>query len=241
MAARGAGAAAGDAGDRLPQQRSAARPASHGGFRKGLDETGYAKGATSPSSTASRIINTIGCRRWRPIWFAREVAVIDAQEHAGAPSPPKRRPRPFRSSSAWAPIRSRIGLVTSLNHPGGNVTGISSFNRVAAKRLGLMLELLPNVERVAVLVNPTNPNCANADRDAQAAARSVGRRKFSSAQHRARDRRRVRDARAAARRRPRRQPRSVLHRSPSTVSRWRHIDGFRAIYSFRELRQTAGS
>jgi hypothetical protein len=47
-----------------------------------------------------------------------------------------------------------IGLVASLNHPGGNVTGITSLNsELAAKRLGLMLELLPNAVRFAVLVN----------------------------------------------------------------------------------------
>ena len=50
-----------------------------------------------------------------------------------------------------------VGLVASLSRPGGNVTGITSLNsELAAKRLGLMLELLPNAQRFAVLVNPTN-------------------------------------------------------------------------------------
>jgi putative ABC transport system substrate-binding protein len=69
-----------------------------------------------------------------------------------------------------------VGLVTSFSHPGGNVTGITSLNSgLAAKRLGLMLELLPNVERVAVLVNPTNRNAESLTRDAQATGSLVGR------------------------------------------------------------------
>jgi putative ABC transport system substrate-binding protein len=67
-------------------------------------------------------------------------------------------------------------LVASLSRPGGNITGITSLNaELAAKRLGLMLELLPNVERFAVLVNPTNRGAESATRDAQAAASAIGR------------------------------------------------------------------
>src|SRR5262245_28065309 len=52
-----------------------------------------------------------------------------------------------------------IGLVASLSHPGGNVTGITSLNsELAAKRLELMLQLLPNAVRFAVLVNPSSRN-----------------------------------------------------------------------------------
>jgi len=69
-----------------------------------------------------------------------------------------------------------IGLVASLSRPGGNVTGITSLNsELAAKRLGLMLELLPNVECFAVLVNPTNRNTEALTRDAQAAGSAIGR------------------------------------------------------------------
>jgi putative ABC transport system substrate-binding protein len=69
-----------------------------------------------------------------------------------------------------------VGLVAGLSHPGGNVTGITSLNsELAAKRLGLMLQLMPNVERFAVLVNPTNPNADLLTRDAQAAGSAIGR------------------------------------------------------------------
>ena len=50
------------------------------------------------------------------------------------------------------------GLVTNLNRPGGNVTGVTSLNaEVGPKRLELLRELVPSAKSAAVLVNPTNP------------------------------------------------------------------------------------
>jgi ABC-type uncharacterized transport system substrate-binding protein len=68
-----------------------------------------------------------------------------------------------------------VGLVANFNRPGGNVTGITSLNsELAAKRLGLLHELLPNAGRFAVLVNPDNPNADSLARDAQAAGLALG-------------------------------------------------------------------
>jgi putative ABC transport system substrate-binding protein len=51
-----------------------------------------------------------------------------------------------------------IGLVRSLNRPGGNITGVTVLAvEVAPKRLELLHELLPGADLIAVLVNPTNP------------------------------------------------------------------------------------
>jgi len=68
-----------------------------------------------------------------------------------------------------------MGVVASLNHPGGNITGVTTLNvDVESKRLELLHELLPGMSRVAFLVNPTNPNLVVYTQDAQAAARSLG-------------------------------------------------------------------
>jgi putative ABC transport system substrate-binding protein len=71
------------------------------------------------------------------------------------------------------PVRG--GLVPSLNRPGGNITGVSSFIfDLEPKRLGLMRELRPNATTIAVLVNPNSTNAEMQVNDIQIAARSVG-------------------------------------------------------------------
>ena len=66
------------------------------------------------------------------------------------------------------------GLVESLNRPGGNVTGITSLNtQIGPKRLQLLSELVPGARSFALLVNPTNPQNADAmTKDLQATARA---------------------------------------------------------------------
>jgi putative ABC transport system substrate-binding protein len=70
----------------------------------------------------------------------------------------------------------RLGLVTSLAKPGGNLTGINLLSgELAAKRLELLRELVPGEARVAVLVNPANPSTTETTlRDVEAAARAMG-------------------------------------------------------------------
>ena len=67
-----------------------------------------------------------------------------------------------------------LGLVKTMNRPGGNVTGITSMNaQVSSKRLQLLKEMVPSGKSFALLVNPTNPkNAEAAISDAQAAARA---------------------------------------------------------------------
>jgi putative ABC transport system substrate-binding protein len=70
----------------------------------------------------------------------------------------------------------KLGLVASLARPGGNATGFNNFfQEVAAKRLGLLHELVPKAVRVAVLVNPANAPTAEATlRDMPEPARAIG-------------------------------------------------------------------
>jgi putative ABC transport system substrate-binding protein len=70
----------------------------------------------------------------------------------------------------------QIGLVDSLNRPGGNLTGIGLLAaETAGKRLELLLELVPKATSIAYLRNPTNPIYAEAEtREVQVAARAHG-------------------------------------------------------------------
>jgi putative tryptophan/tyrosine transport system substrate-binding protein len=68
-----------------------------------------------------------------------------------------------------------VGLVASLNRPGGNITGVTSLNlELVPKRLELLRELLPGVHILALLINPMSPLAERTVRDANAAARALG-------------------------------------------------------------------
>jgi putative ABC transport system substrate-binding protein len=105
----------------------------------------------------------------------RPVSVIIAIQSANAP-------RAAKNATSSVPIVSAIGgdpvglgLVDSLSRPGGNVTGTTFLvNTLAAKRLELLHELLPNVRVMGLLVNPKNPASPSESADVQAAARTLG-------------------------------------------------------------------
>ena len=68
-----------------------------------------------------------------------------------------------------------VGLVASLSHPGGNVTGVSWFDaELGPKQLQLLSELVPNVTVVVLMVNPQSPEVADQRETAQQAARALG-------------------------------------------------------------------
>src|SRR5215468_3592850 len=69
----------------------------------------------------------------------------------------------------------RHGLIETINRPGGHVTGILfNQNVLGAKRVELLREIAPNVSRVVLLMNPTNPNIDVERMDAEAGARKLG-------------------------------------------------------------------
>jgi putative ABC transport system substrate-binding protein len=69
----------------------------------------------------------------------------------------------------------RFGLVASLNRPGAHVTGVSLLSSVlSAKRVALLHEIAPKVSRIALLMNPSNPNARAEQEDAEMGARKLG-------------------------------------------------------------------
>jgi len=80
---------------------------------------------------------------------------------------------PIVIAGAGDPVRS--GLVSSLAHPGGNVTGLTVLGPgLAAKRLELLKEAVPTMSRVAFLWNPANPDQKSSFNEVQAGARALG-------------------------------------------------------------------
>ena len=72
-----------------------------------------------------------------------------------------------------------LGLVTSLNHPGGNATGVTFLvNALAGKRLQLISDIVPNARAFALLVNPTAPGADLDRQDAAKVAAEMGRALF---------------------------------------------------------------
>jgi putative ABC transport system substrate-binding protein len=80
---------------------------------------------------------------------------------------------PIVFETAGDPIR--LGLVASLNRPGGNVTGVTQLNsELVPKRLGLLHDLIPTAKSIGLLVNPKDSRIEAQSRDVQEAAHAHG-------------------------------------------------------------------
>ena len=70
----------------------------------------------------------------------------------------------------------RVGLVASINRPGGNITGVVfSVDTLRAKLLGMLDELVPKASIITVLLDPNSPDVESQSRDLEEAARAIGR------------------------------------------------------------------
>jgi putative ABC transport system substrate-binding protein len=148
-----------------------------GAFRKGLSETGYAEGR----NVAIEYRYADGQYDRLPALAAdlvdRRVAAIVAT--AGTPTI-----RAAKAATSTIPIVFVIGgdpvtfgLVASLNRPGGNITGVTLIAaETVAKRLGLLLELVPTAAAIGVLANLTNPISKPQVTELETATGALGRR-----------------------------------------------------------------
>jgi len=145
-------------------------------FRKGLAEAGFVEGRNV--AIEYRFANSEIQRlpELAADLVRRRVAVIVASSISAAlaaQAATKTIPIVFRTGAD--PVQAR--LVASLNRPGGNVTGINDMSlELGAKRLGLLNVLVPQGERIAVLVDPTSTVGEAYFKDAQTAAKTIGKR-----------------------------------------------------------------
>ena len=93
-----------------------------------------------------------------------QVTVIFANGPAALPAKAATATIPIVFATAADPVE--VGLVSSLNRPGRNLTGVTTLNiEVGPKQLQLLHELAPSAAIIAALVNPTNPALAETDHD----------------------------------------------------------------------------
>ena len=145
-------------------------------FTKGLAETGYVEGR-----------NVTVEYRWAEGHYDRlpELAADLVRRQVAVIVTPGNTPAALAAKAATATLPIvfsfgadpvKIGLVASLDRPGGNATGFGEMNiEVAPKRLGIMHELMPSAPRFALLLEPKNSPTTAADvTELQAAAAAIG-------------------------------------------------------------------
>jgi putative ABC transport system substrate-binding protein len=147
-------------------------------FHRGLAETGYVEGQNVAieyrwAQSQSNRLPALAADLVR-----RKVAVIATPGYTQSALVAKAATQTIPIVFLLGSDPVEIGLVASLNRPGGNLTGVSMLNtEFVGKLLEIMHELVPAATSIALLVNPTNPSYAAVEtRDALLAARVLGLR-----------------------------------------------------------------
>jgi putative tryptophan/tyrosine transport system substrate-binding protein len=142
-------------------------------FHQGMKETGYVEG----QNVAIEYRSAEGQTDRLPLLVAdlvrRQVALIVGNTSAALAAKAATTTVPIVFASGGDPVK--LGLVASLNRPGGNVTGVSFISlELGTKHLGLLRELRPGAARIAVLVDPKSPTTEPFVSQVQAAASVIG-------------------------------------------------------------------
>jgi len=145
------------------------------GFRRGLSDAGF----TENQNVTIEYRWAEGQNARLPELAAdlvrRNVAVIVAVSSQPATLAAKAATSTIPIVFTWPGDPITAGLVASLNRPGGNATGIGTLNdELAAKRFGLLRELVPQASPIFVLFNPADPSAEAMSRDLQVQARALG-------------------------------------------------------------------
>ena len=143
-------------------------------FRRGLGEIGYVEGQNvmieyrSAEGQADRLPALAA-----DIVRRRVALIATVGNNAAVAAKAATTTIPMVFTVGGDPIK--MGLVDSLNRPGGNITGVSFLSSdLVAKMLEALHELMPKAARIAALMNPTNQNATADTKEAEAAARTLG-------------------------------------------------------------------
>jgi ABC-type uncharacterized transport system substrate-binding protein len=143
------------------------------GFRQGLNEVGFfeARNVVVDYRSAD------GRNERLPAILAdligRQATLIVANAIAARAAKAATTSVPIVFVSGGDPVKD--GLVTSLNRPGGNVTGVVFFSEMlGTKRLDLLRQLIPKAKAIAVVVNPATPGTEEERKDIAAAGKAIG-------------------------------------------------------------------
>ena len=145
------------------------------GFRKGLAENGFLEGnnltieyrwADGQADRLPELASDL---------VRRQVSVIVAVSSQPATLAAKAATSTIPIVFTWPGDPIAAGLVSSLNRPGGNATGIGTLNdELAAKRFGLFREIVPQAKPISVLFNPADPSAEAMSKELQAHAEKLG-------------------------------------------------------------------
>jgi putative tryptophan/tyrosine transport system substrate-binding protein len=142
-------------------------------FGQGLKEAGFIEGQNVAIEYRSAEDQTDRLPLLVADFLRRQVALIVGNTPAALAAKAATTTVPIVFVTGGDPVR--YGLVTSLNRPGGNVTGISFISaELGSKQLGLLRELRPAAARIAVLANPKWPLTERFVSELRAAALAVG-------------------------------------------------------------------